>query len=915
MAMATSPDRISPDLTEKSQVALGQLLSVQTATIHQIAGFARSTVALDEALQTMAQQWRNALGVSGCLIFLPERSQQPIVAVGGAAPLCPECLLSQLYHESSAWLARGQAVRFPDCQHLLSPKLWQWAIDSNLGAIWIEPIRQERDCHGGVMLYQWGQAREWTPQEIDCISAIAAGCAIALMFEGRDITDDKQAQVALQVSAARNRAILDAIPDVIFRISRHGIYLEWQATNTRVLPVADNEIVGKHLHQILPTDVAGLIWECIEQALETHQIQIAEYQLWFNGKPHYFEARIASSGVDEVVMVVQDVTERVEARLILQQVNDALESRVEQRTSALQAANHDLRAEIVERHRAEQQLRQSEEQFRQLTENIHEVFFLTTPDLSEMLYISPAYADVWGRTTESLYKQPISWLESVHPLDRDRVTRALEQQIRGEQDFNQEYRIVRPDRSIRWVWVRAFHVPHEAGTVARIAGIAEDITERKQAEAQIRFVHSVTEAIFETEDFRTALAVALQKVCETTDWDFGEAWVPRTDGTQMECSCAWYGDEAPLEQFHQISQTLTFSPGMGIPGRVWVAKQPEWQADVSTLPESVYLRTPLARQAGLKAALGIPILADDEVLAVLVFYMFEARDKDQRSIELISASTKLGLMIQRKRAEGNLREALEKEKELTELKSRFITMTSHEFRTPLTTIQSSAELLEHYSYKWTQEKKLGHLHRIQASVAHMTKLLNDVLIIGKADAGKLKFNPLPLDLENFCWELTEELQLNDPEGHAIILTCDRGLGHWALGMGHGENSFPCLDGELLRQILENLLSNAMKYSPSDRPIELTFRYNPVALESKEAQVVFQIRDRGIGIPPEDKQRLFETFHRAQNVGTIAGTGLGLAIVKKCVEIHQGQIAIDSEVGVGTTVTVTLPISAQGYGET
>jgi signal transduction histidine kinase len=107
----------------------------------------------------------------------------------------------------------------------------------------------------------------------------------------------------------------------------------------------------------------------------------------------------------------------------------------------------------------------------------------------------------------------------------------------------------------------------------------------------------------------------------------------------------------------------------------------------------------------------------------------------------------------------------------------------------------------------------------------------------------------------------------------------------------------------------------MKYSPSDRPIELTFRYNPVALESKEAQVVFQIRDRGIGIPPEDKQRLFETFHRAQNVGTIAGTGLGLAIVKKCVEIHQGQIAIDSEVGVGTTVTVTLPISAQGYGET
>jgi signal transduction histidine kinase len=115
--------------------------------------------------------------------------------------------------------------------------------------------------------------------------------------------------------------------------------------------------------------------------------------------------------------------------------------------------------------------------------------------------------------------------------------------------------------------------------------------------------------------------------------------------------------------------------------------------------------------------------------------MFESQDEDQQLIELISASTELGLMIQRKQTEGKIRKALEKEKELTELKSRFITMTSHEFRTPLTTIQSSAELLEHYSHNWTDQRKFTHLHRIQLSVKHMTKLLNDVLILGKADAG------------------------------------------------------------------------------------------------------------------------------------------------------------------------------------
>lgn len=278
-------------------------------------------------------------------------------------------------------------------------------------------------------------------------------------------------------------------------------------------------------------------------------------------------------------------------------------------------------------------------------------------------------------------------------------------------------------------------------------------------------------------------------------------------------------------------------------------------------------------------------------------------------------------MIQRKQAEGEIRKALEKEKELTELKSRFISMTSHEFRTPLTTIQSSAELLEHYSHKWTQEKKLTHLQRIQISVKHMTKLLNDVLIIGKAEAGKLKLNPAPLDLEKFCRDLVEELQLNDTHQHTITFhmgSGDEGYGDiskklstssasptlHSLGEPNGAHSplpspLPCLDEKLLRQILENLLSNAIKYSPKEATIEFTLR-------CFSDWAVFQIRDKGIGIPVDDQQLLFETFHRATNVGTIAGTGLGLAIVKRCVDIHQGQVVVESEVGIGTTFIVTLP---------
>jgi len=246
----------------------------------------------------------------------------------------------------------------------------------------------------------------------------------------------------------------------------------------------------------------------------------------------------------------------------------------------------------------------------------------------------------------------------------------------------------------------------------------------------------------------------------------------------------------------------------------------------------------------------------------------------------------------RKQAEEEIRKALAQEKELSDLKSRFISMASHEFRTPLGTILSSSELLEHYGSQWLAGKGLVHLRRIQAAVHHMTQLLNDVLILGKADAGKLEFNPAPMDLAQFCRDLMEEVQLGEGRRHTL---------HFA---SHGEYVGACLDEKLLRQILSNLLSNACKYSPEGSIVHFD-------LECREGQVIFYVRDQGIGIPPEDQARLFETFHRARNVNNIPGTGLGMAIVKKSVDLHGGTIHVASQVGVGTTFTVTLPLRVTG----
>jgi len=247
-------------------------------------------------------------------------------------------------------------------------------------------------------------------------------------------------------------------------------------------------------------------------------------------------------------------------------------------------------------------------------------------------------------------------------------------------------------------------------------------------------------------------------------------------------------------------------------------------------------------------------------------------------------------ITERKQLEEELKAALHKEKELNELKSRFVAMTSHEFRTPLSTILSSSELLEHYRHKWTEEKQLLHMHRIQTAVKHMTEMLNNVLVIGKAEAGKLDFIPVPFDLVKYCHYLVEELQLNVNNQHAISFI-------------RQDDSMPCcMDEKLLEHILSNLLSNAIKYSPTGSTVRFS-------LTLKDGLAVFTIQDQGIGIPPEDLPHLFESFHRATNVGNIQGTGLGLAIVKKCVDTHNGEIAVKSEVGVGTIFIVTLPLNS------
>jgi signal transduction histidine kinase len=242
-------------------------------------------------------------------------------------------------------------------------------------------------------------------------------------------------------------------------------------------------------------------------------------------------------------------------------------------------------------------------------------------------------------------------------------------------------------------------------------------------------------------------------------------------------------------------------------------------------------------------------------------------------------------------ARDELRRALDQERELGELKSRFVTTVSHEFRTPLGITMSAVELLRHYHDRLPDPQRLELLEDIHRSTRNMGGLMEQVLVLGRVEAGQAGFRPAPVDLPTLGQKLVDEAL--SATGHRCPIT-------W---QPESDLAGAAADEALLRHIFSNLLSNAVKYSPLGSPV--LFRCHREA-----AIAVFTVEDRGLGIPESDRPHLFEAFHRGANVGDIPGTGLGLVIVKRCVDLHAGTIQLAETGTSGTTFVIRLPLWKQ-----
>jgi hypothetical protein len=671
------------------------------------------------------------------------------------------------------------------------------------------------------------------------------GTARQLLAIATNITPRKQAEEALRKSEELYRTLVSNFPNGAVLLFDHNLrYTLAEGLGLAEIGLTKENLPGKTIWEVFPPEMCNIVEPSYRAALAgattVMEVPYANHFYMMHVLPVKNEQEEVLAGM----VMTQNITEQKQAEAALQKAKDDLKIEVQNRTLKLCDTIDQLWHEIAERQRVENALRESEERFRNLVETTSN-WVWEIDENAVYTYVNSKVQEILGYEPEAvLGKTPLDFMP---PEQAQSVANFINSMASLQQPFIFLENIhLHKDGHIVIVETSGVPFYDAEGQFKGYRGVNRDITLRKQAEKALR----------ESEErFRLLAENSTDMISRHTP-----------DGIYLYVSPACY-------------TLLGYKPEEMIGHSAYEFLHPD---DVVVLAQNQQ-----------------NILDDSDIYTIA----FRSRHRNGHYIWLESTARSVrdaqtGAVneihvasrdiTERKRAEADIQKALLKEKQLNELKSNFVSMTSHEFRTPLTIILSSAQLIENYGHKWTEEKKRTYLQRIKIGGKRITQLLDDILVVGKADAGKLQLEPAPLNLVEFCHSLVEEMQLGDRSQHTIEF------------INQADYPDACMDEKLLQRILYNLLSNALKYSPSGSIVRFE-------LTHENEMAVFKVQDQGIGIPEADQKHLFDSFQRASNVGTIPGTGLGLAIVKKCVDLQGGAIAVSSEVGVGTLITVRLPL--------
>jgi len=498
--------------------------------------------------------------------------------------------------------------------------------------------------------------------------------------------------------------------------------------------------------------------------------------------------------------------------------------------------------DISRRKRNEGVLRATQEKYRQVVENAYEGIVVTQD--GQLKFANPRALELTRRTMEQAIATP--FIEMVHPDDRARVYGNYLRRMRGEAvEPNYVFRAITPDGQLAWLQIAAVAIEWE-GRPATL-NFLTDVSERVKLEAHPKETLAEREAILET----TAVGVMfiqngrikwINDALERTMLGWGDG---ETIGKTGEIAFRDHGDWSRF-----LNECIPSLEREGTYESDWEVRRKDgtpWWCHMSA-------------KAMNPASLG---------QGTIWFFI---------DISL------------RRRAEEEARRSLVRERELSDLKTRFVSLASHEFRTPLATILSSIEIIDDFGPTLPENERRELIRLVKGAVGRVMGMLDQVELIGRAEADQLEFRPEPQDVEPLVASIAREVEQAQGRRNSVRIVAG------------GVTTRRTLDAKLLFHILGNLVGNALKYSPAGAEVSLD-------IEGDDQAIVFRVADRGMGIPAEDQPRIFESFHRARNVGNVQGTGLGLSIVKQCVDLHGGTVTFESKVGIGTTFVVRIAAPA------
>jgi PAS domain S-box-containing protein len=483
-----------------------------------------------------------------------------------------------------------------------------------------------------------------------------------------------------------------------------------------------------------------------------------------------------------------------------------------------------------------------------IVQHIDEVFFWRNPDSLKPYFVSHAYERIWGQSCLSAYAEPSSWIESIHPEDLERVMQEFHRAAKSNQ-AQIEYRIIRPDGEMRWIWARTFSVPTGDGTATHLIGIAQDVTERKQAEKVRAFLASIVESSDDS-------IIGTDLDGSILSWNHG-----------AERLFGYTAEEA-------IGQSITI-----------LFEANRHAAHLTTL-QKIRRQEHIERFESVRVGKGgVPI----DVSVILS----PIRDPLGR---LQGVSAIYRDITASKRADAELVKAKEAAEAASRAKSTFLATMSHEIRTPMNGILGMTELV--LDSDLTAEQR-NNLELVHLSAESLLTVINDILDFSKIEAGKLEFESIPFDLRDRLGEIMQTLGFRaHQKGLELIYDVHPDVPVALSG-----------DPGRLRQILINLVGNAIKFTEQG---QILVKVELQSVSAETALVQFSVRDTGVGIPVEQQEKIFESFSQADQSMTrkYGGTGLGLTICSRLVEMMGGKIWVVSEPGRGSTFHFTAQLGVQ-----